>query len=154
MNDVPEVIRAFSPYVEIDNDAEDFIELSFNFENDSVIFCINSNVSPSYKAGLNVNFDNQTEYKRAAKRFVTRQISLALMNAFRPSMKTGRSISSGFFFGARRYRHANCMPIKSTTLIPAFLGSMKSGKLTADISRYKNKSRLIVVSIKHPPEVL
>ena len=70
MNDVPEVVRAFYPYVIIDNDAENYIDVECKFYDTELEVVIKSSFSEEKHLKLSIINDLSLEYKKITKRFV------------------------------------------------------------------------------------
>lgn len=70
MNDVPEVVRAFYPYIVINNDAENYIDVECEFYDTELEVVIKSNFSEGKHLKLSIINDFSLEYKKVTKRFV------------------------------------------------------------------------------------
>ena len=70
MNDVPEVVRAFYPYIVINNDEENYIDVECEFYDTELEVVIKSNFSEGKHLKLSIINDFSLEYKKVTKRFV------------------------------------------------------------------------------------
>ncbi len=70
MSDVPEVLRAFFPYIKEDADAENYIELRVSFENNNYTAQIFSSLGEPVIENFIVDTQDTLIFKRLTKRFV------------------------------------------------------------------------------------
>lgn len=70
MNDVPEVVRAFYPFIVIDNYADDFLDVECIFSDAELEVVIKSSFCEEKRFKMTVINDSSLEYKKQTKRFV------------------------------------------------------------------------------------
>lgn len=99
MNDVPEVVRAFFPYVEIADDADDVLSVDVEELNGAVNIKLGGNVVKNDVSVTNIDgMPGELVYKRLAKRSVKQKLYLALSNL------TGVNLPYGSLTGVRPTR--------------------------------------------------
>ncbi len=95
LNDLQEIVRAFFPYLQIDNEASDFLCCLFSFENGSLLCDIESSFWGKETKQTTIKEKSESDKKRLIKRFLKNSLYSYI------SEKTNISLPYGSLTGVR-----------------------------------------------------
>jgi len=89
LNDVQDIVRGFFPYLQIDEDAEEYLKVDYVYSNSVFYLMISSSFSGEKSASFDVSSDDNSLYKKLTKRFIKNCIYDYLSNYFNVSLPYG-----------------------------------------------------------------
>ncbi|MCL2630491.1 MAG: coproporphyrinogen dehydrogenase HemZ [Firmicutes bacterium] len=133
MNEVPEVLRAFFPYLKIDADSPEELRLDLKIKGGELIFEIGSSFAPTVQEAFFILAESEILFKREAKKLVKNSLYLFCKNL------TGVALPYGSLTGVRPTTVARAVGCNPQKLISEYHVSPERANLLCEtVKNQKN----------------